>query len=122
MAKILIVEDSEAVSTVIKMELEPDAYLTEIVQTGKQALEKLKSSLYDLVILDWMLPDISGIEVCQTFRNWGGKTPVLMLTSKDTVDDKVAGLDAGADDYLVKPFNQIELNARIRALLRSPTN
>lgn len=120
MAKILIVEDSEAVSAVIKMELEPDIYLPEIVSTGKQALDKLKSSTYDLIILDWMLPDISGIEVCQAFRHAGGKTPVLMLTSKDTVDDKVTGLDAGADDYLVKPFDHIELNARIRALLRSP--
>jgi DNA-binding response OmpR family regulator len=119
MAKILLVEDSEPVCAVIKMHLEPDLYQTEIVQTGLQALEQLKSNHYDLIILDWMLPDISGIEVCQTFRASGGTTPVLMLTARDKIDDKVAGLDAGADDYLVKPFDQTELKARIRALIRS---
>jgi len=118
MAKILVVEDSEPVCAVIKIELDPGVYETEIVQTGLQALEQLKSNSYDLIILDWMLPDISGIEVCQTFRATGGTTPVLMLTAKDKIDDKVAGLDAGADDYLVKPFEHMELNARIRALLR----
>jgi two-component system, OmpR family, manganese sensing response regulator len=118
MAKILIVEDSEAVSAVIKMELEPDIYVTDVVPTGGQALEQLQSCTYDLIILDWMLPDISGIEVCRTYRARGGKTPILMLTARNTIDDKVAGLDAGADDYLVKPFNHIELNARVRALLR----
>jgi two-component system, OmpR family, manganese sensing response regulator len=120
MARILIVEDNEAVSVVIKMQLEPDTYVIDVVQTGLQALEQLKSGTYDLIILDWMLPDISGIQVCQEFRAGGGSTPVLMLTAKDRIDDKVTGLDAGADDYLVKPFDQMELNARVRALLRNP--
>src|SRR5205807_1214846 len=77
---------------------------------------------HDLLILDWELPGCTGLEICRQFRNMGGKTPVLMLTARSDLDDKVSGLEAGADDYLTKPFHPKELSARIKALLRRPAN
>jgi two-component system copper resistance phosphate regulon response regulator CusR len=121
MPKILLVEDDENLSVVLQMHLEHDRYMVDHVERGTDALSQLKSHSYELIILDWMLPDISGLEVCQQYRHQGGKVPVLMLTARGSVDDRAAGLDAGADDYLVKPFHPTEQSARVRALLRRPT-
>ena len=92
----------------------------EVVGDGKEGLEKLQFYEYDVVILDWALPGMQGVEILKEFRNNGGVTPVLMLTGKDAVTDKEQGFDAGADDYLTKPFHMKELSARLRALLRRP--
>ncbi len=118
MAKILLVEDDENLSVVLQMHLEDDRYMVDHLARGTDALAQLRSRSYELIILDWMLPDISGLEVCKQYRSQGGKVPVLMLTARGAVEDRAAGLDAGADDYLVKPFHPTELSARIRALLR----
>jgi DNA-binding response OmpR family regulator len=120
--KILVVEDQEKLAKSIKEGLEQHGYAVETVSDGKKALSLLEYGYYnyDLVILDVMLPSVSGIVICSTLRSKNIVIPVLMLTAKDTIDDRVDGLDAGADDYLVKPFDFKELVARIRALLRRP--
>jgi DNA-binding response OmpR family regulator len=120
MAKILVVEDDERLSAQLVECLRLEHHLAECTGDGKLALEYLRQFDYDLVVLDIELPGLTGVQVCQTFRSEGGKTPVLMLTGRSTADDKVTGLDAGADDYLTKPFNIGELMARTRALLRRP--
>lgn len=120
MAKILLVEDELALSEVVVDSLEAQQHIVEHVSNGREAISRLKFYQYDLVILDWNLPELDGIEVCRQFRQAGGMTPVIMLTGKREVDDKEAGLDAGADDYLTKPFHLKELGARVRALLRRP--
>lgn len=121
MAKILLVEDEPDFSELIAGWLKNDHYLIESVENGEDAMDRLRFYKYDLVILDWMLPGISGVDVCKRYRSSGGTTPILMLTAKRHVDEKEAGLDAGADDYLTKPFELKELSARIRALLRRPS-
>jgi len=121
MAKILLVEDDENLSLVLQMHLEHDRYLVDHVGRGCDAMAQLRSHAYDLVILDWTLPNISGLEVCKQYRTQGGKVPVLILTARGAVEDRAAGLDAGADDYLVKPFHPTELSARVRALMRRPS-
>ncbi len=98
--------------------LEIDSYSVEIAHTGEEGFYQLNSGQFDLVILDVMLPGRTGIEVLSTARKQGIRTPVLLLTARDAVEDRVKGLDAGADDYLVKPFAFAELSARVRALLR----
>lgn len=121
MAKILLVEDEPEFSTLICEWLKAsDHHVVDAVQKGEEALDLLRFYKFDMIILDWMLPGMSGLEVCKAFRSTGGTTPVLMLTAKTHVDEKEAGLDAGADDYLTKPFELKELSARIRALLRRP--
>jgi DNA-binding response OmpR family regulator len=120
MAKVLLVEDDENLSVVLQMHLEHDRHMVDQVSRGCDALAQMKSHTYDLVILDWMLPDITGLEVCSQYRRSGGKVPVLILTARGAVEDRAAGLDAGADDYLIKPFHPTELSARVRALLRRP--
>jgi DNA-binding response OmpR family regulator len=120
MAKILIVEDDRDLSEVICFALQTKSHIVHPVYDGPSAAMMLKTAKFDLVILDLMLPGLSGIEVCRQFRASGGKTPVLMLTAKTNIDDKETGLDTGADDYLTKPFDQRELAARVRALLRRP--
>lgn len=122
MAKVLLVEDEKALSDVVVDWLTSQQYIVEHVDNGQEALHRLNCYQYDLVVLDWGLPGVSGLEVCQQFRSQGGTTPVLMLTGKREIDDKEAGLDAGADDYLTKPFHMKELAARLRALLRRPQN
>jgi two-component system OmpR family response regulator len=103
------------------MQLEQSRHLIDVARRGLDALSQLRgNSSYELVILDWMLPDIAGVDVCKQYRSSGGRTPVLMLTAKGTVEDKATGLNAGADDYLVKPFHPTELDARVNALLRRP--
>ncbi len=120
MAKVLVIEDDNSLSRMIKDWLTIEHHNIETVADGKQGLEKLQYYQYDLVIMDWQLPGMEGVEILREFRKGGGITPVLMLTGKNTIVDKEAGLDSGADDYLTKPFHMKELSARIRALLRRP--
>jgi DNA-binding response OmpR family regulator len=116
--RVLLVEDMHKISAYVKRGLEDSGYAVDAVFNGRDALEWMEATSYDLVILDIMLPLMDGITVCRELRQRGDNTPVLMLTARDTVDDRVTGLDAGADDYLVKPFALKELLARLRALTR----
>ncbi|HEY9788224.1 MAG TPA: response regulator transcription factor [Candidatus Obscuribacterales bacterium] len=118
MAKILIVEDNEELCDNICAMLAMEQHNVDSCADGVAGLAYLKTYEYDAIILDWTLPKISGIEILKQFRAQGGVTPVLMLTGRRDLDDKESGLDAGADDYLTKPFEMRELTARIRALLR----
>jgi len=115
---ILVVEDEMKITRFIKRGLEMEHYTVDVAYDGAEGLEKAEINTYDLIILDIMLPKIDGIEVCKKLREGKIDTPIIMLTAKDTVEDRVKGLDAGADDYLTKPFAFGELVARIRALLR----
>lgn len=120
MPKILVVEDDLVFSYLIQYHLELDHYVVEAVKTGAEGLARLEQRIFDLAILDWMLPDMLGVDVCKKFRAQGGTTPILLLTAKNSSQEKAAGLDSGADDYLVKPFDPTEFLARLRALLRRP--
>lgn len=120
MAKILIVEDDAHLLEDVVDWLQFEQHTVESVKDGKEGDERLRFYKYDLVILDWELPGMHGIEVCSRYRAGGGLTPILMLTGKGHINDKEQGLDAGADDYLTKPFHLKELSARVRALLRRP--
>jgi two-component system response regulator MprA len=115
--RVLIVEDDPRVRSSLDRALRAHGYVTETASTGAEGLA-MASGAPDAIVLDVNLPDISGFEVCRALRRRGERTPVLMLTARDAVEDRVEGLDAGADDYLVKPFALTELLARIRALLR----
>jgi two-component system phosphate regulon response regulator PhoB len=119
-SKILLVEDDQNLAILLRLHFEHERFIVDLVKTGFEALAQLRTHTYELIVLDWMLPDISGVEVCQQYRDFGGRVPVLMLTARGTVDDKAQGLEAGADDYVVKPFHPKELTARVRALLRRP--
>jgi DNA-binding response OmpR family regulator len=116
--RILLVEDEIKVGDALKKGLQAEEYEVTWAQTGEEGFFHASSQLFDLIVLDVMLPGRDGIEVLQTLRKQGSKTPVLLLTAKDAIEDRVLGLDAGADDYLVKPFAFAELSARLRALLR----
>lgn len=116
--KILLVEDDENIAIPVEEDLDERNYVVEVASDGKMAWELLDVFNYDLILLDVMLPKLDGISLCKQLRANGCKTPILMLTARDTITDRVKGLDAGADDYLVKPFDLEELSARIRALLR----
>lgn len=116
--RLLVVEDDPSISSMLRRGLTFEGYDVFPVDNGKDALDTLRITTPDLIILDVMLPGMDGIEVCRRIRSAGIDVPVLMLTARDEVDDRVAGLDAGADDYLVKPFAFEELVARLRALLR----
>jgi len=115
---ILVVEDEIKITRFIKKGLEMEHYTVDTAYDGEEALEKGEINDYDLIILDIMLPKLDGIEVTEKLRGKKIETPIIMLTARDTVDDRIRGLDAGADDYLIKPFAFGELIARIRALLR----
>lgn len=117
MAKILIIEDERKIARFIELELKHEGYEVDYAGTGTLGLEKILEEDADLVILDVMLPELSGIEVCRSAREQGVTTPIIMLTAKDDVMDKVSGLDNGADDYMTKPFAIEELLARIRVAL-----
>lgn len=119
--KILLVDDEIEMAQPLSQLLSREGYTVDVVHDGEQGAQLAQQGQYDLLILDWMLPVRSGLEICQQVRSQGDSTPVLFLTAKDTIDDRVLGLDAGADDYLVKPFELRELLARVRALLRRPT-
>ncbi|ACB52726.1 two-component response regulator [Crocosphaera subtropica ATCC 51142] len=116
--KILVVEDDENIVIPIEEYLDEQNYIVEVASDGEVARDFLDVFDYDLIVLDVMLPKLDGIALCQQLRANGCKTPILMLTARDTIQDRVKGLDAGADDYLIKPFDLEELSARIRALLR----
>lgn len=116
--RVLLVEDEHKISSYVKRGLQESGYAVDAVFTGRDALDWIGAAPYDLIILDIMLPVIDGLTVCRELRHRGDRTPVLMLTARDDVEDRVDGLDAGADDYLVKPFAMKELLARLRALTR----
>ena len=121
--RILLVEDEEDIGKALQRSLKQEKYVVDWVQDGAEAWSYLSSPEVDyvLAIVDWMLPSLSGLEICKRLRAQGNSLPVLMLTAKDQLEDRVMGLDSGADDYLVKPFGMVELMARLRALLRRPT-
>jgi two-component system response regulator MprA len=116
--KILVVDDEPAVLQALSRAFALESYAVSVANDGGEALEALAGERFDAVVLDVMMPGVSGLEVCRRLRASGDRSPVLMLTARDAIDDRVAGLDAGADDYLVKPFALRELMARMRALLR----
>ena len=120
MAKILFAEDDLDLAERIDQWLKHEHHIVEVVYDGRKAFESLQYFKYDLAILDWGLPNMTGIEICTKYRAAGGVTPILMLTGRNDVEEKATGLDSGADDYLTKPFHMKELAARIRALLRRP--
>lgn len=116
--QILLAEDHHHLAALTQQALTEDGYMVDVTYNGREALDKFEINTYDLVILDIMLPEIDGIEVCRNIREKNTDVPIIMLTALDSIDDKITGLDSGADDYLVKPFSFEELSARIRALLR----
>jgi len=120
MPKILLVEDDLELAAQVSSWLILEKYTVETASDGQDGLSRLKTYDYDLAILDVDLPKLSGFEICRQYRSSGGHLPVLMLTGRDTIEDKQEGLDIGADDYLTKPFHLKELSARLRALMRRP--
>ena len=116
--KVLVVDDEPAVRSALQRALTLERHDVRLAEDGQQALDALAEGTVDAIVLDVMMPRVDGLEVCRRLRAAGDRTPVLMLTARDAIDDRVDGLDAGADDYLVKPFALRELNARLRALLR----
>ncbi len=120
MAKILVVEDETRLCELISDGPEAEGYIVETALNGLDAENLLKLSSYDLLILDWNLPGMTGIELCKNYREAGGMARILMLTGKSAIEDRASGLDSGADDYLTKPFDMREVSARVRALMRRP--
>lgn len=120
MAKLLLVDDDTELLGVLGEWLQIENFTVEAAETGEDALSRLKHYEYDVVILDMGLPDIDGSEVCRRYRSNGGMLPVLMLTGKSGIQDKTLAFEAGADDYLTKPFHPQELTSRIKAMLRRP--
>jgi len=118
--RILVVEDETRLATLVRRGLTEEGHAVDLAATGKDGLDWIATANYDAIVLDVMLPGIDGLEVCRRLRRARNQTPVLLLTARDTVGDRVSGLDAGADDYLVKPFAFAELAARLRALARRP--
>ena len=122
MAKILVVEDDPDLASLVEDFLTEERHTVEVASNGLYAWEILQAALFDLIVLDWELPEMHGIELLKRFRAAGGKSPVIMLTGKADIADKEQGFETGADDYLAKPFNIKELALRVRALLRrAPT-
>ena len=120
--RILLVEDEVKLAHAIKRALELQKYAVDAVYNGKEGLDFAIGEEFSLIILDVMLPEMDGIEICRRVREAGNHTPILMLTAKGQISDKVTGLDVGADDYMVKPFSFEELFARVRALVRRPVH
>jgi len=118
--RVLVVEDEKKMASFIERGLKEEGYAVDLAYDGEMGLEHISSNEYDLILLDWMLPKMSGLALCGKIREGGCRTPILMLTVRDAVEDKIKGLDQGADDYMIKPFAFDELLARIRALLRRP--
>lgn len=118
--RVLLIEDDIAISRLLKEGLEDESYAVDVAHDGSEGYRTAAADEYDVIILDIMLPEMNGYEVCRALRNDGNKTPILMLTARDAEHDIVEGLDTGADDYLAKPFSFDVLLARIRALLRRP--
>ena len=118
---ILVVEDDIAIANLLKLELRREGYGVTTAYDGYAGLETARGYSFDLILLDWMLPGVTGIEICKRIRKTDQTTPILFLTSQAEIDDRITGLDAGADDYVIKPFSIEELLARIRAHLRRRT-
>jgi DNA-binding response OmpR family regulator len=116
--RILLVEDERKISAYVKRGLEEQGYAVDAAYSGQEALDWANTIDFDLIVLDILLPEMDGLTACRELRKKGSRVPVLMLTARDAIDDRVTGLDAGADDYLVKPFAMKELLARLRALSR----
>ncbi len=116
--KVLVVEDNKKLARFLMRALTEDGHTVDLVGDGRQAVTQIRELKYDLVILDWMLPELDGLSVVREVRERGGRVPILMLTARAEVSERIAGLDAGADDYLPKPFDLAELLARVRALGR----
>lgn len=116
--KVLVVEDDAKLSRFLVRVLVEEGFAADVCETGEDALAQAPSGIYDLIVLDWMLPDVDGLSVCRKLRQDGVGTPILMLTARGEVRERVMGLETGADDYMVKPFEVEELVARIRALVR----
>ncbi|AFY74576.1 response regulator with CheY-like receiver domain and winged-helix DNA-binding domain [Synechococcus sp. PCC 7502] len=116
--RLLLVDDEEELTKPLQRLLINQGYAVDVATDGKTGWQLAQTQTYDLLILDWVMPIMSGVELCRSLRQTGDHTPVLFLSAKDTLDERVEGLDSGADDYLVKPFELKELLARIRALLR----
>jgi DNA-binding response OmpR family regulator len=117
-SRILVVEDEAKLAQFMELELQYEGYQVTVATDGLAGLTTARESQPDLILLDWMLPGISGLEICRRLRLTGDRVPIILLTAKDEISDRVAGLDAGADDYIVKPFSLEELLARVRAHLR----
>ncbi|MHB8375504.1 MAG: response regulator transcription factor, partial [Dehalococcoidia bacterium] len=120
--RLLVVEDEPAIADFVVRGLSEQGYAVDLARDGAAALDLAEVGSFDVIVLDIVLPKVDGLTVCRRLRAGGNKTPVLMLTARDTVDDRVRGLDTGADDYLVKPFAFAELVARVRALSRREPN
>jgi two-component system, OmpR family, response regulator MprA len=120
--RILVADDEPAVRVALRRALTLDGYEVALAEDGEEALDAVRREQPELVVLDILMPAVDGVAVCRRLRRDGDRTPILMLTARDAVSDRVAGLDAGADDYLVKPFALEELLARVRALLRRTVN
>lgn len=118
--RVLIVEDEKRMASFIQRGLKEEGFAVDVASDGEQGWEYASMNDYDVILLDWMLPKMDGLAVCAKIRQEGSRVPILMLTVRDTVEDKIKGLDQGADDYLTKPFAFDELLARIRALTRRP--
>ncbi|MCA1563703.1 MAG: response regulator transcription factor [Acidobacteria bacterium] len=116
--RVLVIEDEKKVARALQQGLQGEHYEVEVAETGEDGFFSALSRSFDVIILDVMLPGRSGLEILKTLRRQGHRTPVLVLTAKDAIEDRVVGLDSGADDYLVKPFAFAELLARVRALIR----
>lgn len=118
--RVLVVEDESRLARLVRRGLAEEGHAVDLCSSGEDALKWVKAAQFDVIVLDIMLPGIDGLTVCRTLRQRRVQVPILMLTARDSVPDRVAGLDAGADDYLVKPFAFTELAARLRALTRRP--
>jgi OmpR-family two-component system manganese-sensing response regulator len=120
MARILLVEDDPCLSETVSQWLSYQQHSVETATTGLEAVEQLRFDTFDIIILDWHIPELSGIEVCKQFRSTGGTTPILMLSGNDSASERQTGLHAGATDYLKKPFQLKELTNRMQKLLPNP--
>ncbi|MBX9693650.1 MAG: response regulator transcription factor, partial [Cyanobacteria bacterium] len=120
MSRLLLVEDDQVFSSLVKQALVGQKYTVDSTRDGEEGLELLRSNQYACAILDWELPNLTGPEICKAYRESGGKTPIIMLTRRTRVSEKVCGFEAGVDDYLAKPFDLEELFARLKALMRRP--
>ena len=121
MAKLLLVDDDSSLASLVEAYLVAQKHTVEVAHTGRHAEDLLKRYEYDVLILDWRLPDVMGPEICRNLRKKGSVLPILMLTGNNAIEQKEYGFDAGADDYVTKPFDMRELAARVRALLRRPS-
>lgn len=122
MSKILLIEDDLDLAEKVQSWLKPENQHIEIASTGKDGIQLLTAFHFDVIVLDWNLPDLSGLELMKQYRSSGGKTPIIFLTGQGEMDSKLSALEGGADDYMTKPFDVRELVARIKGLLRRPTD